>query len=99
MLSLPASLGVLPAAASAAPAAPTATAEQAADAPVLSYVVNTQADHRTVAKVKRAIAAADGEIVIAYEKLGVIVVRSANGDFAATLRKVPGVQSAGATRT
>ncbi|MEV5332134.1 S8 family serine peptidase [Streptomyces werraensis] len=97
VLSLTASLGFLPAAASAAPA--TARAEQAADAPVLAYVVNTKADQRTIAKVKQAIAAADGEVVIAYEKIGVIVVRSANGDFARTLRTVPGVQSAGATRT
>ncbi|MGA5372143.1 S8 family peptidase [Streptomyces griseoincarnatus] len=99
VLSLTASLGFLPAAASAAPATTTAAEQQAADAPVLAYVVNTKADHRTIAKVKRAIAAADGEIVIAYEKIGVIVVRSANGDFAKTLREVPGVQSAGATRT
>ncbi|MEQ8143003.1 S8 family serine peptidase [Streptomyces sp. OP7] len=97
VLSLTASLGFLPAAASAAPA--TVSAEQAADAPALAYVVNTKADHRTIASVKRAVAAADGEVVIAYEKIGVIVARSSNADFAKTLRKVRGVQSAGATRT
>ncbi|WP_031019957.1 S8 family peptidase [Streptomyces sp. NRRL S-1314] len=101
VLSLTASLGFLPAAASAAPVTASAPgpAEQATDAPVLAYVVNTRADHRTIASVKRAVAAADGEVVVAYEKIGVIVVRSATADFAKTLREVPGVQSAGATRT
>ncbi|EFL42100.1 S8 family serine peptidase [Streptomyces griseoflavus] len=97
VLSLTASLGFLPAAASAAPR--TATAEQAADAPALAYVVNTKADHRTITSVKRAIAAADGKVVATYDRIGVIVVHSANPDFGKEIRAVRGVQSAGATRT
>ncbi|AZM63035.1 MULTISPECIES: S8 family peptidase [unclassified Streptomyces] len=98
VLSLTASLGFLPAAsASAAPR--TASAEQATDAPALAYVVNTRADHRTIASVKRAVAAAGGTVVVTYDKIGVIVVHSSNPDFAKTVRKARGVHSAGATRT
>jgi len=96
VLSLTASLGFLPSAASAAPAAETAA--QAADATNLSYVVNTKVDHRTIASVKKAIPAAGGTVVIAYEKIGVIVVHSSNPDFAKTIRGVRGVESAGNTR-
>jgi len=97
VLSLTASLGFLPAAASAAPL--TTTASTTADGPNLAYVVNTKADHRTIESVKKAIAAAGGSVVIAYEKIGVIVVHSANPDFGKQIRTVRGVQSAGATRT
>ncbi|MQY12264.1 hypothetical protein SRB5_23970 [Streptomyces sp. RB5] len=96
-LALTASLGFLPAAASAA-TAPAAGTEAAA-AGTLAYVVNTTPDARTVARVSRAIEDADGQVVIAYGKIGVIVVHSANPDFAARMRAVRGVQSAGATRT
>ncbi|UNO42802.1 S8 family serine peptidase [Streptomyces sp. MST-110588] len=97
-LALTASLGFLPGAATAAPkdVAPKAATTKG---PLLSYVVNTTADNATVTKVKKAIAEAGGKVIIAYEKIGVIVVHSANPQFAATMRKVPGVQSAGATRT
>ncbi|MFV5997018.1 S8 family serine peptidase [Streptomyces sp. NPDC056231] len=82
--------------ASAAEAAPqTATA----DATSLSYVVNIATGQGPTATVKKSIAGAGGTIVIAYDQIGVIVVHSANPDFARTIRKVPGVQSAGATRT
>ncbi|MFD5076939.1 S8 family serine peptidase [Streptomyces sp. NPDC058371] len=97
VLSLTASLGFLPTAASAASDAPSAVTS--ADAPTVPYVVNTKADHRTVESVKKAIAAADGSVVYAYEKIGVIVVQSANPDFGRQIRAVRGVQSAGATRT
>ncbi len=97
VLSLTASLGFLPAAASAAPFGETAV--QAADATNLSYVVNTKVDHRTIAAVKKAIPVAGGTVVIAYEKIGVIVAHSSAPDFAQTIRKVRGVESAGATRT
>src|SRR4051812_32861406 len=97
VLSLTASLGFLPSAASAVPfAEPTA---QAADAPNLAYVVNTRLDHRTIDSVKKAINAAGGTVVVTYEKIGVIVVHSANPTFGAQIRAVRGVQSAGATRT
>ncbi|MGV9555787.1 S8 family peptidase [Streptomyces sp. NPDC003522] len=97
VLSLTASLGFLPTAASAAPV--TTTATQAADAGTLAYVVNTKVDHRTIESVKKAIAAADGTVVATYAKIGVIVVHSANPDFGTRIRAVRGVQSAGATRT
>ncbi|MFD5430432.1 peptidase S8, partial [Streptomyces sp. NPDC127084] len=97
VLSLTASLGFLPSAASAVPS--TETTAQTADAPNLAYVVNTRLDHWTINSVKKAINAAGGTIVVTYEKIGVIVVHSANPDFGSVIRKVPGVQSAGATRT
>ncbi|MFF0205100.1 S8 family serine peptidase [Streptomyces sp. NPDC005017] len=97
VLSLTASLGFLPAAASAAPAAESVV--QAQDGPQLSYVVNTKSDRRTIESVKKAIAAAGGSVVITYDKIGVIVVHSSNPDFGRQIRTAHGVQSAGATRT
>ena len=97
VLSLTASLGFLPGAASAAPL--TTASSTTADGPNLAYVVNTKADHRTIESVKKAISAAGGSVVIAYEKIGVIVVHSANPDFGKQIRAARGVQSAGATRT
>ncbi|MGW5942684.1 S8 family serine peptidase [Streptomyces celluloflavus] len=95
-LALTASLGFLPNAATAA--TPEATAVTA-DGPLLSYVVNTTPGHATVGKVKKAIARAGGKVITAHEQIGVIVVHSANPGFAAAVRTVHGVQSAGATRT
>ncbi|MFF2806775.1 S8 family serine peptidase [Streptomyces sp. NPDC058000] len=83
-------LGSLPAAAGAAPPD---------SGPLLSYVVNTVPGHATVDKVERAIDRAGGKVITAHERIGVIVVHAANPRFAATIRTVPGVQSAGATRT
>ncbi|KOU56045.1 peptidase S8 [Streptomyces sp. MMG1533] len=97
VLSLTASLGFLPAAASAAPQAEPAA--QAVDAPNLAYVVNTKLDRRTIEAVKKAVPAAGGTVVITYEKIGVIVVHSSNPDFGKEIRTVRGVQSAGVTRT
>ncbi|MFJ3230546.1 S8 family peptidase [Streptomyces sp. NPDC086787] len=97
VLSLTASLGFLPSAASATPR--TAPAVHAADGPALAYVVNTRTDHRTIASVRRAIAAHGGSVVASYDRIGVIVVHSANPDFGKEMRAVRGVQSAGATRT
>ncbi|MFI1069697.1 S8 family peptidase [Streptomyces puniciscabiei] len=97
VLSLTASLGFLPAAASAVPAA--AGAVRAADGPNLAYVVNTRTDHRTIESVQREIVRNGGSIVASYDTIGVIVVHSAQADFAARMRAVRGVDSAGATRT
>ncbi|MFJ8823580.1 S8 family peptidase [Streptomyces sp. NPDC102467] len=89
-------LAFLPnAAASAAPAVDAA----GTDGPDLSYVVNVHAGHGGSAGVKKAIGQAGGTVVIAYDKIGVIVAHSKNPDFAKTIRTVRGVQSAGATRT
>ncbi|MFI1834083.1 S8 family peptidase [Streptomyces olivaceoviridis] len=97
VLSLTASLGFLPSAASAAPAADTVA--RAADGPNLAYVVNTRTDDRTIASVRREVTRNGGTVVAGYDRIGVIVVHSANPDFAARMRAVRGVDSAGATRT
>ncbi|MGP4001931.1 S8 family serine peptidase [Streptomyces sp. 8N706] len=97
-LALTASFGFLPVAATAAPADAPASAG-AQDGPELSYVVNTATDAGTVGQVKKAIVKAGGTVVTAHARIGVIVVHSANPDFARTIRTVEGVQSAGATRT
>jgi subtilisin family serine protease len=83
------------------PTGPTAHTKPAADAdgPELSYVVNTRPGPAASARVGEAIAGAGGSVVLAYDQIGVIVAHSAAPDFAVTLRKVPGVISAGATRT
>ncbi|MFJ7197972.1 MULTISPECIES: S8 family serine peptidase [unclassified Streptomyces] len=78
--------------ASAAGSGPTA------DATSLSYVVNVATGKGPSTTVKKAVGDAGGTIVISYDRIGVIVVHSSNPDFARTIRKVPGVRSAGATR-
>ncbi|MEU4045064.1 S8 family serine peptidase [Streptomyces antibioticus] len=102
VLSLTASLGFLPTAATAAPATTTAgsaSATSTADGVNLAYVVNTKVDHRTIASVRKAIAKAGGTVVATYDRIGVIVAHSAAADFGPKIRAVRGVQSAGATRT
>ncbi|WP_236075665.1 S8 family peptidase [Streptomyces coffeae] len=76
-----------------------AAAPAAADGPSMSYVVNTRPGHHDSSRVRKAIAEAGGTVVVAYDRIGVIVVHSANPDFAKTIRTVRGVASAGATRT
>ncbi|MFG3344597.1 S8 family serine peptidase [Streptomyces sp. NPDC048018] len=99
-LALTASLGFLPSgAASAAELSDAPTATVATDGPKLSYVVNVGNGRWTAASVKKAIAAAGGEVVVSYDRIGVIVVHSQNPDFAKTIRTARGVISAGATRT
>ncbi|MGW1074257.1 S8 family peptidase [Streptomyces sp. NPDC002537] len=99
-LALTASLGLLPGAASAAPqGTPRAKAPATTNGPLLSYVVNTTPDRAAVARVTKAVTAAGGSVVVAYERIGVVVAHSTNPGFAAALRTVPGVESAGATRT
>ncbi|MFF9020581.1 S8 family peptidase [Streptomyces eurythermus] len=98
-LSLTATLGFLPSAASAADrTVPAATAARAADGPTLSYVVNTRTDRSTIESVRRAIARDGGTVVTSYDRIGVIVAHSANPGFAEAIRAVRGVASAGATR-
>ncbi|MER5216019.1 S8 family serine peptidase [Streptomyces sp. NPDC002838] len=69
-----------------------------ADATALSYVVNVRPGQGPSGQVKKAIADAGGTIVTSYDQIGVIVVHSSNPDFAKTIRKVRGVESAGNTR-
>ncbi|MEN3585029.1 S8 family serine peptidase [Streptomyces sp. ZYX-F-203] len=89
-------VGLLPAASAAPRERP---AVESAEAPELAYVVNTKKDRRTLASVKKAIAAAGGTIVVAHDRIGVIVAHSAQPDFGERMRAVRGVESAGATRT
>lgn len=102
-LALAASVGFAPGAATAAqggtPARAEAPATDATDAAKLAYVVNARPDAKTVARVKKEIAKAGGTVVVAYEKIGVVVAHSAAPDFGERMRAVRGVQSAGATRT
>ncbi|GAA1070643.1 MULTISPECIES: S8 family serine peptidase [Kitasatospora] len=79
----------------------TAAAAGAADAPgpLLSYVVNTKANHGQVKKAEREIAALGGTVVVSYEQIGVVVARSTDKDFAAKLRSSKTVDSVGASRT
>ncbi|CAM5558359.1 Peptidase S8 OS=Streptomyces alboniger OX=132473 GN=CP975_07640 PE=3 SV=1 [Streptomyces alboniger] len=100
-LAVASAVAFLPGSASARPAAlPDAPAAAAsADAGSLSYVVNVRPGKASALLAERAITKAGGEVVIAYDRIGVIVVHSANPDFAKTIREARGVQSAGATRT
>lgn len=99
-LALTASLGFLPSgAASAAELSDAPAATVATDGPKLSYVVNVAGGRWIASSVKKAIARAGGEVVVAYDQIGVIVVHSQNPEFAKTIRRAHGVVSAGATRT
>ncbi|WP_405402605.1 S8 family peptidase [Streptomyces sp. NBC_01104] len=99
-LALTASLGFLPTgAASAAPVDAAPSAAVPTDGPKLSYVINTRGGHGTVKQVRKAVERAGGTVVISYDRIGVIVAHSQNPQFAQTVRRVRGVDSAGATRT
>lgn len=67
--------------------------------PLLSYVVNTKANHGQVQKTERAITALGGTVVYSYEQIGVVIARSTDAQFAAKLRLAKGVDSVGASRT
>ncbi|MDH2390396.1 S8 family serine peptidase [Streptomyces sp. HNM0663] len=99
-LALTASLGFLPtSAATAAPVDETSPAAVSTSGEKLSYVVNVKRGYGVAKSVKKAISKAGGTVVYAYDQIGVIVVHSQNPDFAETIRKTRGVESAGATRT
>ncbi len=99
-MALTASLGFLPGAATAAPQSTAAApAAVTTDGPTLSYVVNTATDKATLARVKQAVVRAGGTVLVSYDRIGVIVAHAKNPGFGAALRAVPGVASAGATRT
>ncbi|MFF0436750.1 S8 family serine peptidase [Streptomyces sp. NPDC004327] len=99
-LALTASLGFLPSGvASAAELSDVPAAAVATNGPKLSYVVNVDNARWAADSVRKAIAAAGGEVVVSYDQIGVIVVHSQNPDFAKTIRQARGVVSAGATRT
>lgn len=98
-LALLASLGVLPGPVAAEQDTGPARSPASGAGPALSYVVNTGTGHRAAASAEQAVTRAGGSVVMAYEQVGVIVAHSANPDFARTLRRTRGVDSAGATRT
>ncbi|WP_329617065.1 S8 family serine peptidase [Streptomyces brevispora] len=98
-LALTVSLGFLPTGAATASPVHGRPAAAATDGPKLSYVVNTRGGQGTVKQVRKAVEQAGGTVVIAYDRIGVLVVHSQNPDFAQSIRRVKGVDSAGATRT
>ncbi|MFG2722505.1 S8 family serine peptidase [Streptomyces sp. NPDC048416] len=94
-------LALLPGTATAASAGPGPADVKAGQSagPELSYIVNVRPGKGNSSRVQRAVAEAGGSVLQAYDRVGVLVVHSANADFATTMRKVRGVDSAGATRT
>ncbi|MER0444888.1 S8 family serine peptidase [Streptomyces sp. Edi4] len=100
-LATAAALALLPGTATAASLAPAVSSAKAGDSagPELSYIVNLRPGQGTSARVQRAVTEAGGRVLQAYDRIGVLVVRSANADFAKTIREVRGVDSAGASRT
>ncbi|MBV2151369.1 S8 family serine peptidase [Kitasatospora sp. SUK 42] len=67
--------------------------------PLLSYVVNTKANHGQVQKVEKAVTNIGGTVVYSYEQIGVVIARSNDTKFAEKLRLASGVESVGASRT
>ncbi|MFE9406257.1 S8 family serine peptidase [Streptomyces sp. NPDC006530] len=100
-LATAAALALLPGTASAAStgAGPAAARAASSTGPELSYIVNVRPGQGNSARVRRAVEQAGGSVLQAYDRIGVLVVHSANADFAKTIRTVRGVDSAGATRT
>ncbi|MFI1521475.1 S8 family peptidase [Kitasatospora cineracea] len=76
-----------------------AAAAATTDGPLLSYVVNTKANHGQTQKAEREIRAAGGTVVASYQQIGVVIARSADPGFAARLRTSKTVDSVGASRT
>lgn len=94
-LAATAAIGFVPgAAATGGPPGPAA-----APGEPLSYVVNSATDPATLDRVEAATADAGGTVVATYPEIGVTVAHAADADFGDRLRAVPGVRSAGATRT
>ncbi|GAA2409052.1 S8 family serine peptidase [Streptomyces glaucosporus] len=101
-LALTASLALLPGTgtALAQEADLPAAASAATDGEKLSYVVNTSSTAPgTVKRVQKEIARAGGTVVVTHQRIGVIVAHSSDPSFAERMRRVRGVESAGATRT
>ncbi|MDX2970108.1 S8 family serine peptidase [Kribbella solani] len=81
----------------AASALPADAGPVRAEAGSRAYFVIT--DPNQTGKVTGAITQNNGSVYATYDPIGVIVVHSANPDFAASMRGVDGVRKAGATRT
>ncbi|MBH5336760.1 S8 family serine peptidase [Streptomyces pactum] len=91
------SLAVLPNVTATAAGAGTAGTTATDGAGTMSYVVNLRPGNS--AAVQRAVTEAGGRVVVAYDRIGVIVAHSAEPGFAGRIRAVRGVHSVGATRT
>jgi subtilisin family serine protease len=76
---------------------PSVAAPVRVEAGLRSYFVITAAQQ--TAKVISGVTANQGTVYAAYDEIGVLVVHSANADFAGRMRTVTGVQKVGATRT
>src|SRR5205823_14650092 len=66
---------------------------------VLPHVVVTRADRLHTWWAERAVRHAGGTVVASYPQVGVVVAYSANDGFAAQVRRTPGIDAVGATRT
>ncbi|MFJ4698797.1 MULTISPECIES: S8 family serine peptidase [unclassified Streptomyces] len=93
-LGLATALAVVPA--TVATAAPPTVSEVGTPT---SYVVNVLPGLADSSFYRKAVERAGGDVVYAYDRIGVIVAHSDRTGFAPAIRKVLGVQSAGATRT
>ncbi|TWX35644.1 S8 family serine peptidase [Frigoribacterium sp. ACAM 257] len=90
----------VPAAEAAAADPPPVASARVADGVVMNYVLNTTVRSETaVAAVSAAVVAAGGVVLSQYPEIGVVTAQSRDGGFLAVMRKAPGVESAGPTRT
>ncbi|EDY45423.1 S8 family peptidase [Streptomyces sp. SPB074] len=96
-LGLATALAVVPATAATAAAPSTPTVSEVGTP--TSYVVNVLPGLAGSSFYREAVRRAGGEVVYAYDKIGVIVAHSDRTGFAPAIRRTLGVQSAGATRT
>ncbi|WP_246486426.1 S8 family peptidase [Kribbella qitaiheensis] len=78
-------------------AVPSAAAPARVEAGLRAYFVITAPSQ--TAQVVSGVTANAGTVYAAYDGIGVLVVHSANADFAGRMRTVAGVQKVGATRT
>ncbi|WP_431032688.1 S8 family peptidase [Streptomyces sp. P6-2-1] len=99
-LAIPVGLGLATALAVVPATAATAAAPTVSEVGTpTSYVVNVLPGLAGSSFYRKAVERAGGDVVYAYDKIGVIVAHSDRTGFAPAIRKVLGVQSAGATRT
>ncbi len=78
-------------------AVPSVAAPVRVEAGLRAYFVITAP--KQTGKVVSGVTANQGTVYAAYDEIGVLVVHSANADFAGRMRTVAGVQKVGATRT
>jgi len=71
----------------------------AADPLVMPHVVVTHAGPLHTWWAERTVEKAGGTVVAAYPQIGVVVAYTAKDDFAAKVRRTPGIDAVGATRT